>query len=328
MARLALGLGLSAVAAVHVSAAPSEVPHQARASAKAIKATKATKTPRPPTRPSAAADLGELPRWCKAIAQRLNRLPLEACLSSELQAGEGRSVRGVPLWVRDIAPAHGAAGLRVLVIGGIHGDEKASVSLVFDWLERVGQDVAHARGVHRRIVPLLNPDGLLRQPATRTNGRGVDLNRNFPTADWQRDAQRYWVQRTGKDPRRYPGPAALSEPEARWLTEQIEHFKPQLIVAIHAPYGLLDFDGPPPPPSKLGNLHLDQVGVYPGSLGNYGGLMLGVPVITVELKQAERVARQEALAIWVDLLRWMDQRLLVAAPLAVESMPSGGIDGR
>jgi protein MpaA len=280
--------------------------------------------PARPTRAQAAAqpaDLNELPRWCKAISPRLSRLPLEACLRSALQAGQGRSVRGVPLWVRDIVPAEGAARLRALVIGGIHADEKASINLAFDWLERAGQDPSDARGVHWRIVPLLNPDGLLRKPATRTNGRGVDLNRNFPTADWERDAQRYWLRRTGKDPRRYPGPRAMSEPETRWLIEQIEQFKPQLIVAIHAPYGLLDFDGPPPPPSKLGSLHLDQIGVYPGSLGNYGGLMLGVPVITVELKNAERVARQETQAIWTDLLRWMDQRMLSSPAWAIEPPP-------
>jgi len=278
-----------------------------------------------PPRPSAApqpSELGDLSRWCKAIAQRLIRLPLETCLSSQLQAGEGRSVRGIPLWFRDILPPdEGPVGLRALVIGGIHGDEKASVNLVFDWLARAGATQAHA--IHWRFVPLANPDGLLRPNATRTNARGVDLNRNFPTADWERDAHTYWVRRTGKDPRRYPGPHAMSEPETRWLQNQIEQFQPQLIVSIHAPYGLLDFDGPPPPPPKLGSLFLDRVGVYPGSLGNFGGVMQGVPVLTVELKNALQVSRAETQAIWVDLLRWMDQRLPSDKAAALDSDASG-----
>ena len=276
---------------------------------------------RPPAAASAvpqSATAHELSRWCQAITRQIN-LPQATCLRSELQAGEGRSVREMALWSRDILPADGMPKLRVLVVGGIHGDEKASVSLVFDWMQRAGQMPRQA--VHWRMVPLLNPDGLLRKPATRTNARGVDLNRNFPTADWSRDAQRYWAQRTGKDPRRYPGPRAMSEPETRWLHAQIEQFKPQLIASIHAPYGLLDFDGPPPPPHKLGSLYLDQVGVFPGSLGNYGGLMLGVPVITVELKNAQRVSTVDTQAIWTDLMRWIDQRLLKPPALAAEAEP-------
>lgn len=308
--------------------APSAGPPPLQTIAQVPPAKKTTRGRPTAARPSpapAAADLSELSQWCQAVGQRLVPRPREACVQSELQAGEGRSVRGVPLWFRDIAPADSAPRLRVLLVGGIHGDEKASVQLVLDWLTRIRREPE--RPVHWRIVPLLNPDGLLRQPATRTNARGVDLNRNFPTADWESDAQRYWIKRTRKDPRRYPGPSAMSEPETQWLHAQIEQFQPQLIVAIHAPYGLLDFDGPPPAPNKLGSLYLDQVGVYPGSLGNFGGLMQRVPVVTVELKNALQVSSQEMGAIWNDLLRWMDRRLLGAPTLAVES-GAGSADER
>ena len=89
-------------------------------------------------------------------------------------------------------------------------------------------------------------------------------------------------------PRRWPGPRPLSEPESRFLHEQMARFKPHLIVSIHAPYGVLDFDGPTVPPSRLGRLYLDQVGIFPGSLGNYGGVHKGVPVVTIELPNAMR----------------------------------------
>lgn len=316
-------------------------PHQAQANthphtkvgqsaqAKAPPKTKAPARPKTQMRQltvaAAPENLSELAAWCKTILQRLSGLSLNQCLNSGLEPGGGRSVRGVPLWLRDAQPKAGTAKVRVFVMGGIHGDEPTSVNLVFDWLERANKTQDSA--IHWRMVPLANPDGLLRKPSTRTNSQGVDLNRNFPTDDWNRDAHAYWAKRTGKDPRRYPGPAAMSEPETRWLQGQIEQFKPQLIVAIHAPYGLLDFDGPAPPPNKLGSLYLDQIGIYPGSLGNYGGTTERVPVITVELKNARQVSRTEVQAIWRDLLSWIDLRLLSSsaaqvAPAAVPVAPT------
>ena len=43
----------------------------------------------------------------------------------------------------------------------------------------------------------------------------------------------------------------------------------------------LDFDGPGTPPPQLGRLYLDQVGIFPGSLGNFGGVHKGMPVVTI-----------------------------------------------
>ena len=84
-------------------------------------------------------------------------------------------------------------------------------------------------------------------------------------------------------------------------------FKPHLIVSIHAPFGVLDFDGPTVPPARLGRLYLDQVGIYPGSLGNYGGVHKGVPVVTVF--QVCRLVAVLLRQMWIDLLRWMSERV-------------------
>ncbi|MBQ0957762.1 succinylglutamate desuccinylase/aspartoacylase family protein [Ideonella sp. 4Y11] len=266
----------------------------------AAAASAASAAPRnePPRPPDAAA-------WCRQVAGYLVDLTAARCQQAALMPGDGRSVRGVPLWFRDVRPA-AAPRLRVLVLGGIHGDEMASVNVVFDWLDRAVK--AADPGIHWRMVPLVNPDGLMRKPSTRVNARGVDLNRNFPTPEWERAAQAYWASRTGKDPRRFPGPSAMSEPETRWVQAQVDQFKPHLIVSVHAPYGVLDFDGPPPPPEKLGSLHLDQVGIYPGSLGNYGGVVRRVPVVTLELRNARQVSGNEMAAMWTDLRGWIDRR--------------------
>ena len=90
----------------------------------------------------------------------------------------------------------------------------------------------------------------------------------------------------------------------------MQSFKPQLIVSLHAPYGVLDFDGPSVPPSRLGRLYLDQVGIFPGSLGNYGGVHKGVPVVTIELPNAGRTPLEaEMRQMWLDLLHWMSERV-------------------
>ena len=223
--------------------------------------------------------------------------------------------------MRDIKPEEGAPGsapqtaLRVLVIGAIHGDELSSASLALQWIRLASQAPAEMpQPVHWRFIPALNPDGLFNQPPRRVNASGVDLNRNFPTPNWERDAKTYWEKRTRKDPRRYPGPKPLSEPESRFLHEEMQRFKPNLIVSIHAPYGVLDFDGPAKegfvPPSRLGRLYLDQVGIFPGSLGNYGGLHKGIPVVTIELPNSTRTPLDaEMRQMWLDLLRWMTERM-------------------
>ena len=64
------------------------------------------------------------------------------------------------------------------------------------------------------------------------------------------------------------------------------------------------------PPQRLGRLYLDQVGIFPGSLGNWGGVHKEVPVVTIELPSAVRTPLDaETRQMWLDLLRWMSERL-------------------
>jgi murein peptide amidase A len=238
---------------------------------------------------------------CLQLSLPLPSVPDKLCASVKLEASHAVSVKGRTILLRDVVAE--LPKRRVLVLGGIHGDERSASSLVFHWIEHAQATPASS---HWRFIPGLNPDGLLAQPPRRTNANGVDLNRNFPTPDWQRDAVGYWTTKTKKDPRRYPGKEPLSEPESKFLYEQIESFKPDIIVSIHAPFGVLDFDGPSTPPHKLGRLYLDQVGIYPGSLGNYGGVTLGIPVVTVELPHAAKAPTSaEMRQMWLDLVRWM-----------------------
>lgn len=246
---------------------------------------------------------------CSKLAARLGSVTEDDCAMADLALTGARSVDGEPLLVREFPPRPGREPRgRVLLFGGIHGDELSSVSIGFRWIEMLNRH--HSGLFHWRIVPVLNPDGLLDRPARRTNANGVDLNRNFPSPDWQEEAPSYWVQRTSRNPRRYPGSGPLSEPESRWLAAEIERFRPDVLVAIHAPLEVLDFDGPPDPPDRFGPLWLNQLGTYPGSLGRWAGTHLGLPVVTIELPSAGIMptpAQQNEM--WVDLVRWLRQRL-------------------
>lgn len=259
---------------------------------------------------TARAETDPVAGACAALAAQIRNLDVQRCLDADLQAAALRSSRGRPLLYRDIAPlsAPDGARKRVLLLGGIHGDELSSVAVVFQWLELLKSD--RFQPYEWRVLPSVNPDGLFAAKAQRTNARGIDLNRNFPSPDWLARAPQYWRSEARSDPRRYPGTQPASEPETRWIVEQIRDFKPDAIVSVHAPYGVLDFDGPQDPPRKLGYLRLQPLGVYPGSLGEYAGLTLKLPVITLELPHAsETPSAAQTGRMWADLLGWLDRNI-------------------
>jgi murein peptide amidase A len=255
------------------------------------------------------ADAGAAQRsaWCKRLTARLPAVSTATCEQSRLAPTGAVSLGGFPILAREIPAAGvkpGTEPLRVLLIGGIHGDELTATSIVFQWMQWM--QTPPAQNFQWSVAPIVNPDGLLARKPQRVNGNGVDLNRNFPTPGWQHDAPNYWVKRTGRDPRRFPGRAPLSEPETRWLNAEMERFRPNVIVSVHAPFGVLDFDGPAPTPRKFGLLWFNPVGTYPGSLGNYSGVHKNVPVITIELPNALAMPPQaEVRRIWQDMLAWI-----------------------
>ena len=117
---------------------------------------------------------------------------------------------------------------------------------------------------------------------TRTNGNNVDLNRNFPTGDWEALAQQYWKSKTDSNPRRYPGDTAGSEPETKCALKHIEDFKPDFTVSIHTPLKVLDFDGPHVHFPKYPELPWKRLGHFPGSLGRYLWFERSRPLLTLE----------------------------------------------
>lgn len=265
-------------------------------------------------------------QWCDRLIPRMPTVSKSLCMQGGFTATGRHSLQGFPLLARDVpAVSSKQRPLRVLLMGGIHGDELTSAAIVYRWVE--GMTGPIAQSMEWRIMPVVNPDGLLAEKASRMNANGVDLNRNFPTPGWETEAPKYWQARTRADPRRFPGKAPLSEPESRWVEDEMHTFKPDVIISVHAPFGVLDFDGPAQPPRKFGRLLLNRVGIYPGSLGNYSGVHKNVPVITIELPNAQKMPpKAEVRRIWVDMLRWINENVEPQDARPLRSVRSGAAD--
>ncbi|MBC3808273.1 succinylglutamate desuccinylase/aspartoacylase family protein [Undibacterium seohonense] len=251
----------------------------------------------------------KLHQWCKQVTPRLPKVSLNECVLSKLAPSDGRSFKAIPLMTRDFPiDPHIKKVRRVLLIGGIHGDEKTATAVVFKWLAAMSK--SGVQEFQWKVAPLVNPDGLLAAKSTRVNARGVDLNRNFPTPDWDKEALQYWAKKTKSDPRRFPGKKPISEPESKWIHDTIKSFQPDVIISVHAPFGVLDLDGPAQPPTRFGRLHFNRVGVYPGSLGNYSGMHQDIPVLTIELPHALVMPSPSEIArIWQDMQIWIRQHI-------------------
>lgn len=161
---------------------------------------------------------------------------------------------------------------KTLIIGVFHGDEPQGKFLIEEYLKN-----NDTNGLI--FIPCLNPDGL--QLKTRTNSNGVDLNRNFPTKNWKL---------TEKD-EFFGGMSAGSEIETQFLIDTINEFKPDLILTLHAPYKIVNYDGPAKEISEkiseIINYPVEPSIGYPtpGSFGTYAGIERGIPTITLELDE-------------------------------------------
>lgn len=206
-----------------------------------------------------------------------SKLLLEACKRA-LVLQDCQSVDGVPIYHYDHA-GKDKTPKRILAFSLIHGDETHAGTVGRYWMERL-EEIEPRNDW--RVVPVLNPDGVKQN--TRYNANKIDLNRNFPTKDWDELAQKYWKLHAQSSPRRFPGSQSGSEPETKCALKHIEDFKPDFIISIHTPLNVLDFDGPRVPAPKYSYLPWKSLGHFPGSLGRYMWFERSVPVLTMELK--------------------------------------------
>src|SRR5688572_22234150 len=103
---------------------------------------------------AAAAEAVAAPRdphgWCRDVTRAIPRTKLETCVSADLKPW-AKSVAGRDIMLTELGPVRGAVP-RVLVIGGIHGDELTSVSIVFRWIELLKQPGGEAARYNWRVI--------------------------------------------------------------------------------------------------------------------------------------------------------------------------------
>jgi len=161
----------------------------------------------------------------------------------------------------------------ILFIGVVHGDEPQGEYLIHNLMKEVLETTNKLL-----FIPCLNPDG--RDLNQRGNSNGVDINRNFPTENWEVSKEKDIY---------FAGEFAGSEIETRFLVEIIDEFSPDVIFIIHAPYKIVNYDGPAKELAEkisvLNNYPVQADIGYPtpGSFGTYAGVERNIPTITLEL---------------------------------------------
>ena len=171
----------------------------------------------------------------------------------------------------------------VLLMGGVHGDEPLGVHLAQQTLKLLEKDLRNETLVPWILIPCLNPDGYKNN--TRVNGRGVDLNRNYPSKSWSPTAEK----------ERYnPGPHPASEAETKAVVGLIEKTKPRLIIHCHSWEPMVVCAGEPglKDAERLsrssGYIVKPEIGYpTPGSLSQFGWWDNKIPVICIEEKDYE-----------------------------------------
>jgi hypothetical protein len=267
-------------ALANLTAKASEVVSQEIKTEISTSEPKAELAPKDPIQPEAIKfDLGQ---FCfeslKKFPGNFDETALKTACEKVLHFEECTSVKGEKIFHYEKKGTIDKAK-KILVFSLIHGDETPAGSVGRFWLNRL--DTIDPRN-HWRVVPVLNPDGV--KEKTRYNFNKVDLNRNFPTKDWDDLAQKYWKLHAQSNPRRFPGDVSASEPELKCALKHIDDFKPDFIISIHTPLSVLDFDGPKVKPPKFSYLPWRSLGHFPGSLGRYMWFERKTPVLTMELK--------------------------------------------
>ena len=193
-----------------------------------------------------------------------------------------RIVLGFSVQRRAIRAFVGGDGCEgTIVFGGFHGDEPKSVTLARNLVEWLTSDDAGSRYPPWVIIPLVNPDGYAVR--RRRNARSIDINRNFPTVNFEAGDRRS---------RMFGGDSSASEPETRAVMRAIERFAPRRIVTVHSiNRGRFcnNFDGPgrrlAVAMARLNGYPIRASIGYPtpGSFGAWAGVERNIATVTLEL---------------------------------------------
>jgi hypothetical protein len=208
----------------------------------------------------------------------------------------GSSVRGKAIQAATI----GSGTRRIYVIGGTHGELP----------DLLAQGLS---GATVRVIRDMNPDGSAAK--TKTNTRGVDLNRNWAARDYRK-----------ADTRCGTGPA--SELETVSVQKDMAAFKPDLVLVISssARGPVVGFDGPAQfaayefaagarREEPRWRVVPDRWKPAPGSAESFVWQILKRPVLSVELQRGSDTSARALLA-GLDSLAAMEEPKKPAPPAA------------
>ena len=140
--------------------------------------------------------------------------------------------------------ANEAQNKNILIVGGIHGNEVGTVKLSSHLVNHFKQGHFNKSVINLFIIPCLNPDGFSkatknpdyfhRGKTGRLNTHNVDLNRNFPTKNFQ--SKSTW--RRGREYGEYEsevfcGEFGASEPEIKSIIDFIQQKDIKYIISLH-----------------------------------------------------------------------------------------------
>ena len=138
----------------------------------------------------------------------------------------------------------GEGALKILLVGGTHGNEVGTVKLmrhILCWLNDNPQALSN---LTVQIIPCLNPDGFALAQKNpdyfnggrigRFNGRNVDLNRNYPTKNFQSQSDWNHGKNYQERTKVFCGEKGASEPEIKALTELVAKEDIELVIAFHS----------------------------------------------------------------------------------------------
>lgn len=187
----------------------------------------------------------------------------------------GHSVEDRPIVIEH----YGDSGPVLFILSAIHGSERLAVTYGERFRTELNTGYAERHGIQVVYMQATNPDGIAIYE--RFNVNDVDLNRNFPTANFE--------------PGGVGGDTPLSEPEAVAIKEAVDASNLTAVLSVHCCVPLFDHDGPGEELAQAMSDAMDpaysfpegKLGASPGSLGSYVGLELGLPIITVEFARAE-----------------------------------------
>ena len=207
-----------------------------------------------------------------------------------------KTALGTAIELHASAPLDDLRGKRpIVLIGGVHGDEPEGVRLAKDTLAWLlswpkNNKVSENTLCPWIVIPCLNVDGFTKN--TRVNGRGVDLNRNYPSRDWTPEA---------KAERYFPGSAPASEPETQAMVDLIRTHDPRLVIHCHSwnpmvvGTGELAAKDAQRLADSSGYKAVPEIGYStPGSLSGFGWHDNQIPIICIE----EQELLKDLSAIW------------------------------